>query len=666
MSHRFASIGLWLLLGSGLAEPAGAQATSASSAPPASTPAAPAATAAAERLPASDFGQLPFVEVAALSPDGTRWAGLFGVNGVQNIAMLSLFDKAEHPVRMSLPDGTQADWLHWVNDDNILVGVHMLNTLQGQDFYVTRCFAVNRASGKMTPILWDQGGQNASDVIWWPQDEGNEVLISAQNSVYVEEDYWPAVHLVNVTTGHEHTVVPPHSGINAWGADIAGSVRVGIGYDDSRETSRLVYRAAGTRDSFRTIDRADARKREDLQVPFMYLPGGDHALVIHDDDRGMSAVYEVDLATQAEVRAVYAASAGEVDGVEVSADSTTLLGAHDTSLHGGSHWFDVSLGAMQGVFDNAVPGAHAEILSLSRDHMAMLVRIAAADMPGAIYYYNRGKSMFRRLVAINEKIGPTRHLAPVKVITYKARDGLEIEAILTLPAGREAHKLPFIIMPHGGPWAQDTLEYDYWAQFLANRGYAVLQPNYRGSTGYGTAFSRKGEGQLGLAMQDDLTDGLRWAVDQGIADASRVCIVGGSYGGYAAMWGIAKDPDQYRCAISIAGVSSLRREVNDFANDMYGNKFTDDWKRMAPDFDAVSPIKAVDRIKTPLLLIHGKKDITVASDQSSKMYSRMKSAGKTVQFVLLPQADHHYQRQEDRIALLTAMEEFLAKYNPAD
>ena len=674
MSHRFATIALWSLIGSVLAEPAGAQATSAAPAASPASPATPAATgaaaapaaAAAERLPASDFGQLPLVEVAALSPDGTHWAGLFGINGVENIAMLSLFDKAERTVRTSLPDGTQAEWLRWVNDDNLLVGVHMLNTLQGQDFYVTRCFAVNRTSGKMTPILWDLGGQNASDVIWWPQDEGNEVLISAQNSVYEEEDFWPAVHQVNVTNGHERIVVPPHSGINAWGADMAGSVRVGIGYDDSRQTSRLVYRAAGTHDSFRTVDRADARKREGLQVPFMYLPGGDHALVIHDDDRGMSAVYEVDLATQAEVRAVYAAPAGEVDGVEVSADSTTLLGAHDTSLTGGFHWFDVSLGAMQGVFDNAVPGARAEILSLSRDHMAMLVRIASADMPGAIYYYNRGKSLFRRLVSVNEKIGPTRHLAPVKVVSYKARDGLEIEAILTLPVGRDARKLPFIVMPHGGPWAQDTLEYDYWVQFLANRGYAVLQPNYRGSTGYGTAFLRKGEGQLGLAMQDDLTDGLHWAVEQGIADAKRVCIVGGSYGGYAAMWGIAKDPDQYRCAISIAGVSSLRREVNDFANDMYGNKFTDDWKRMAPDFDAVSPIKAVDRIKAPLLLIHGKKDITVAYAQSSKMYDRMKSAGKTVQLVLLPQADHHYQRQDDRVALLTAMDEFLAKYNPAD
>jgi dipeptidyl aminopeptidase/acylaminoacyl peptidase len=203
-------------------------------------------------------------------------------------------------------------------------------------------------------------------------------------------------------------------------------------------------------------------------------------------------------------------------------------------------------------------------------------------------------------------------------------------------------------------------------QFLANRGYAVLQPNFRGSTGYGTDFLHAGDGQLGLAMQDDVTDGVKWAIGEGLADAHRVCIVGASYGGYAAMWGIAKDPDQYRCAISIAGVSSVKREVNSFAAALNSNMNRDTWERMAPDFDAVSPINAVDRIKTPLLLIHGKKDVTVPYVQSSKMNDRMHKAAKTVEFLSLPLADHYYTRQDDRVALLKAIEAFLARYNPAD
>jgi dipeptidyl aminopeptidase/acylaminoacyl peptidase len=167
-------------------------------------------------------------------------------------------------------------------------------------------------------------------------------------------------------------------------------------------------------------------------------------------------------------------------------------------------------------------------------------------------------------------------------------------------------------------------------------------------------------------MQDDVTDGVKWAIGEGIADPKRVCIVGASYGGYAAMWGIAKDPQQYRCAISIAGVSNLRREVNDFGSMLNGNAFRDDWQRMTPDFEAVSPLNAVDRIATPLLLVHGKKDVTVDFVQSKKMYDRMRKASRVVEFLPLPLADHHFTRQEDRVALLTAMEAFLGKYNPAD
>lgn len=658
MTGRILPIASWILLA--CCSPAHADTPT-----PVPQAAAESGAPSAERLPVADFGQLPFVEDAVLSPDGTHWAGVLGINGLQNIAVLSLIDKAEHPIRMSLPDGTQVDWVRWVNGENLLVGVHMLDRLEGQNFYVSRTFAVNRISSKMTPILWDLGGQNASDVLWLPRDEGNEVLIAAQNSMFIQEDFWPAVHRVNVTNGHEHVVVQPHTGVMDWGADVDGTVRLGIGYDDFHETSRLMYRPAGSNESFRTVDRADARKREALRVPFVFLPG-DHALVIHDDGRGMSAIFEVDLSTQTEVRAVYSPTAGEVDDVVVAGDGVTLLGVRDTSLHGEMQWFDGKLAALKERFDKIVPGAHAEILSLSRDGKSMLLLIGSADMPGALYYYNTTSGPLRRLAAINDKFGPTRRLAPVKVVSYKARDGLDIEGILTLPVGRDPHKLPFIVMPHGGPWAQDVLRYDYWAQFLANRGYAVLQPNFRGSTGYGTPFLRKGEGQLGLAMQDDISDGVAWAVGEGIADSARVCIVGASYGGYAAMWGIAKDPDKYRCAISIAGVSSLRREVNDFANSIKANKYTDDWKRMTPDFDAVSPIKVVDRIKTPLLLVHGKKDITVDHYQSAKMYDRMKSAGKTVEFLSLPLADHYYTRQDDRIALLTAMDNFLAKYNPAN
>ncbi|HLQ11760.1 MAG TPA: S9 family peptidase [Steroidobacteraceae bacterium] len=669
MTRRFARLGLLLALTPLMALPLRAADSTAAPAPavtpsPAATPAPPTAPAPGEKLPVDSFARLPFVEYPSIAPDGTHWAGLLGLGGIQSIAIFNLFEKPAVAVRIMVPDQTNVRWMRWANADNVLVGLDALVRVTAEDWYVRRLVSVNRVTGKVSYLLWDVGGQNASDVIWMPNKAGNEVLVAAQNSIYQELDWWPAVHQVDITNGHDHVVVAPHPGISEWMADGEGTVRAGVGYDDSRRTSRLVYRPAGSRDSFRTVDRASERKGESLLRPFLFLPGGDHALVMHDNDKGMASIYEVDLATQADVRTVYEPPSGEVEDVVVSDDGSTLLGVAVSDHTVGLHWIDPGLAALQVELQKSVSTAGVLIESVSSDRSRMLVGIGAPDMPGQLSFLDLKDGVLHRLAFINEAIG-SRHLAPVKLVHYQARDGLKIEAVLTLPVGREPKNLPFIVLPHGGPWAQDSLDYDYWAQFLANRGYGVLQPNFRGSTGYGTSFMHAGEGQLGLAMQDDVTDGVKWAVSQGLADEHRVCIVGASYGGYAAMWGIAKDPDQYRCAISIAGVSSLKREVNDFTSTTQ-NISRDAWERMAPNFDAVSPINAIDRLKTPLLLIHGKKDITVSYAHSSKMYDKMRKAGKSVEFVSLPLADHHFTRQEDRVALLSAMEAFLAKYNPAD
>jgi dipeptidyl aminopeptidase/acylaminoacyl peptidase len=454
-------------------------------------------------------------------------------------------------------------------------------------------------------------------------------------------------------------------GVHDWNADAAGDVRTGYSYVDSSRTFRLLYRASGD-GVFREIDSANSRKREGLLSPFLFLPSSSHALVIHDDDKGRSAIYETDLMTREDVREVFSApeAHSEVSRAILSDDGSALLGVATTNAENGLHWIDPALAELQGQFNKAVPNRQVRITSFNSDRKKMLVSIRAADTPGAIYYYDVDDGRLNKIADMNSALGG-RSLSPVKMVRYKSRDGLEIEAVLTMPRGAAAGKRPFIIMPHGGPWARDGLSYDYWAQFLAAKGYGVLQPNFRGSTGYGTAFLRAGEGQMGLAMQDDLTDGLRWAVKEGLADESKVCIVGASYGGYAAMWGVAKDPDLYRCSISIAGVASLRKEVNDFGDALFSGKYKDDWVRMTPDFAAVSPINAVSRIKVPMLLIHGRKDVTVDWDQSRNMFDKMKQAGKNVEFLPLPLADHYFTREADRAALLQAMGDFLDKHNPA-
>jgi dipeptidyl aminopeptidase/acylaminoacyl peptidase len=629
----------------------------------AQTPPPVAATTTAAPPSVEAFASLPFVERAELSPDGNHIAGIFGVGGEQKILIMPLMGGTTKAVILGVPDETQPGRIQWVNNDNIIVSLTGLLPIETDRWYITRLLAVNRLSGKFTKLLWDLGGQNTGDVLSVPNDGSNEILVAAQATIYTNmSGFWPTVYRVNVTNGKRRKVVMGREGVLDWGADHLGQVRVGVGYDDSRLTSRLIYRRSND-EALRQIDKADHKRDEALTVPFLYLPGGDNALVLRDNDAGRTSIFEVDLATQQTVKTIFEPEQGEVDGV-LTSDDGKLLGASTTNKTSPIFWFDADLANLQANFNKSVPNARVEIESMSADRSKMLVRVASAETPGVLYFYDTNVGVLQKIAPVNEKLG-SKKLSPVKLVRYKARDGLEIEAVLTTPKGKDPKNLPFIVMPHGGPWAHDGLYYDYWAQFLASRGYVVMQPNFRGSTGYGTEFLNKGKGQMGFAMQDDITDGVKWAVNQGIADAKRVCIVGASYGGYAAMWGIAKDPDLYRCAISISGVAALRREVNDFGGKLRGNLYKMQWQEMTPDFNAVSPINAIAKIKAPLMLIHGKRDVTVDHVQSQKMFNAMTKADKAVEFVSLPLADHYFTREADRNKLLSSMEAFLAKHNPA-
>ncbi|KGB52712.1 Prolyl oligopeptidase family protein [Sphingopyxis sp. LC81] len=626
---------------------------------------APTVTPTFAPLPTSAFAALPFVEDVDLSPDGTHIAGLFGIAGEQRIMMMSLQGDRSKRVLIAVPDQTQVAWIRWVGNDNIIVGLYSLMPVEADRWYISRVIGINRGTGKITRLLWDSGGQNASDVLWVPADGGTEILIAAQNSIYSNlPDFWPAVYRVDVATGRKRIAERPRPNVFDWGADHLGQIRFGIGYRDASTQSTLLYRSQGE-GALRVIDSAKLGAEEELTIPFHFVPGSNNGFVIKEIEGGRSAVVEIDVPTGKAVRTVYAADDADVESVLLASNGAKLLGVRTSDRSTPLRWIDPAMAAHQKTLEAASPQSKVRIESLSADQSKMLVRFSTPDNPGLLFYFDAATGDLVKLAAMNDMIGGKR-LSRGRMVQYKARDGLEIESVLTMPRGRRDKNLPFIVMPHGGPWGHDELSYDYWAQFLAERGYAVLQPNFRGSTGYGAAFEKAGQGQLGFAMQDDVTDGVHWAVKEGIADPKRVCIVGGSYGGYAAMWGTVKDPDLYRCAISINGVANLRREVNDFGGMMRERLYRGQWQKMTPDFAAVSPINAIARIKAPLLLIHGKKDVTVDHGQSARMYSAMTKAGKTVEFVSVPLADHYFTRQADRMTLLTSIETFLAKHNPAD
>jgi dipeptidyl aminopeptidase/acylaminoacyl peptidase len=264
-------------------------------------------------------------------------------------------------------------------------------------------------------------------------------------------------------------------------------------------------------------------------------------------------------------------------------------------------------------------------------------------------------------------------VAPVSIVAYKAADGLEMEGVLTLPPGPARKNLALIVLPHGGPVARDALGFDWWAQALASRGYAVFQPNFRGSSGYGKAFEDAGHGQWGRKMQTDISDGVAVLAKQGVIDPSRVCIVGASYGGYAALAGVTVQHGLYRCAAAFAPITDVadmmvwhERENGSVNNEVtrYFNQFVGVSSRADPVLNTISPRRLAARADAPILLIHGKDDTTVPIEQSRGMADALRSAGKPVEMIELNDEDHHLTKAVTRSQMLAAVVAFVEKYNP--
>jgi len=258
----------------------------------------------------------------------------------------------------------------------------------------------------------------------------------------------------------------------------------------------------------------------------------------------------------------------------------------------------------------------------------------------------------------------------IRVVSYRAADGLEMSGVLTLPPGRPAKDLPVVLLPHGGPRSQDEPVFDWWAQAFASRGYAVFQPNFRGSTGFGRDFEKAGWGEWGRKMQTDISDGLKALAEQGIVDPRRACIMGGSYGGYAALAGVTLQQNIYRCAVSVAGVGDVSKLVGVKWRESGGSDFLNRYYRQqigtGRNYAAISPVNFAAKADAPILLVHGVDDIVVPFDQSSDMAAALARAGKPFEFLRLPGEDHWLSRGETRLAMLKAAVAFVEKHNPAD
>ena len=287
------------------------------------------------------------------------------------------------------------------------------------------------------------------------------------------------------------------------------------------------------------------------------------------------------------------------------------------------------------------------------------------------YYYSDFSTGDLQLLAQNYEAIPTEWITQKQPITYKAADGLEIHGYLTVPPFRTAKNLPLIVLPHGGPWARDYVDFDWQAQVLASRGYAVLQPNFRGSTGYGDAFVASANGEIGRKMQTDLSDGVRFLAEQGTIDPKRVAIFGASYGGYAALAGATLDPGVYTCAVSVAGLSDFSPWIDYLATNYDSRQAAQVqyWMQTIGDkstWNDVSPARQAAKASCPVLLIHGTDDTVVPIDQSRRMEKALTAAGKSVQLVTYKGQDHWETVGSSRIEMMKVALDFLMKHNPPD
>jgi dipeptidyl aminopeptidase/acylaminoacyl peptidase len=323
---------------------------------------------------------------------------------------------------------------------------------------------------------------------------------------------------------------------------------------------------------------------------------------------------------------------------------------------------------IKGVFK----GKQVTLASWTPDFAKLVVYVDAGTESGTYYLVDLTAKKVNPLGRAFPKLAAT-DVGEVRAIRYPAADGLTISGYLTLPPGRSAAKgLPLIVLPHGGPQARDTAGFDWWAQALASRGYAVLQPNFRGSSGFGQAFTEAGHGEWGRKMQTDLSDGVSYLAADGTIDPKRVCIMGGSYGGYAALAGVTLQKDIYRCSVAVAGVADLRDFLQWRANMggsksltiRYWNRFLGVEAYNDPKLDTLSPTRLAAQASSPILLIHGKDDTVVPYAQSADMAKALQGARKPVEFVTLRSEDHWLSSAETRLEMLSSAVTFLEKHNP--
>ena len=614
--------------------------------------------------PVEAFGSLPLASDPTLSPDGTHLALVQPYKG-RPVAVIRALDGSTPPVAIPYDDGFIVG-VQWANNDRLLITINV-NMEWTRDTVMPwyRTISVDTRGqnaavmfSNMRGIVRSENFSSSTIVDLAPEDPAHIYMLMWKQVV---EFMKLIVYRVDVNTGVAEEVMQGSPDTGEWIMDGHGHVVARIDETEHPRTYHVkAYTETGDWKETETYPFSDTIdysgfSEDGNSLIFAELSDkiGTTGLVAHSraDGKKTNLFFDPKYDIGATLRDPWT---GRIIGVSVVADVARDI------------YFDPTFEALQRGIEQVFPGKTVHAVSWDASRRKVIVAVHGPRFPTTYFVIDR---TLHQAAPLGQTYPDLKEadLGEMKPYVYTARDGLEIPAYLTLPPGKAATNLPVVIMPHGGPWARDDLDFDWMAQFFANRGYAVLQPNFRGSKGYGRKFLEAGFDQWGVKMQDDVTDGVRRLIADGIADPKRICIVGASYGGYAALAGATFTPDLYACAASWAGVSDIRQmlgtHLGKFNHDteslkLWSRYIGDRWKDEDKLFNT-SPSENAAKIKCPILLMHGADDATVRIEQSQIMERALQRAKKKVTFITVPKETHYLQSASSRILWLSEVEKFL-------
>lgn len=603
----------------------------------------------AKQIPLEDFFKNPEKSSYQISPDGQYYSYMAPYEQRMNIFVQKR--GSDEAIQLTAETDRSVSGYFWPNSERIL---YLKDTGGDENF---KLYGINIDS--TNPIAYTEFEGVRTQIIDDLPNIPNEVIIGLnKRNPQVFDPY-----RLNLETGNMDMLAENPGNIQGWMFDHDGKLRVAFAIVDGVNTS-LLYRETEA-DEWKTVLTTSFK---DNVSPAFFTFDNKNVYGTSNLGRDKSVVVEFDIANGKEVKVLYENPDYDVDNVFFSRKRKVLTSASYTSHKRERYFFDDVTKNLFSRLQQDLGAYEIGISAISDEEDVFIIRTYSDRSLGAYYIYDKTTDKIEKITEVSPWIDENE-MATVHPVTYQSRDGLTIHAYLTLPKGytmENAKNLPVVVNPHGGPWARDGWGFNPEIQFLANRGYAILQMNFRGSTGYGKAFWEASFKKWGLEMQDDITDGTNWLIEKGIADPERIAIYGASYGGYATLMGLVKEPKLYAAGVDYVGVSNMftfMKTIPPYWEPLLAMMYemVGDPKADSLLLRKVSPVYHVDKIEAPLFIAQGANDPRVNIDESNQIVKAMKERGVTVEYMVKDNEGHGFHNEENRFDFYRAMEAFLDK-----